>query len=75
LDEVVLIQRPYYGNSRLRYKKTYTKKGLSSITTKKEEEQNSDVQVIRVPMKKEECKYSKENIWAMERTQKEYYKI
>jgi hypothetical protein len=43
LDEVIIIQRPYYGKSRLRYKKTHTEKGLSSITTEKEEEQNSDV--------------------------------
>jgi hypothetical protein len=38
LDEIINTQRPYYGKSGLGYKKTYTEKGSSSLTKRKEED-------------------------------------
>jgi hypothetical protein len=52
----------------------HTKKGLSSMTTKNEVEQRIYTEVIIGPIKKEECKPSKEIIQEMERTQEEDYK-
>jgi hypothetical protein len=44
------------------------------MTTEKEVEQRSYAEVIRGPIKKEECKPSREYIREMERTQEEYYR-
>jgi hypothetical protein len=62
LDEIINIQRPYYDKSGLGYKQMHTEKGSSSMMTEKEEEKKSYAEVIRGPIKKEECKSSKENI-------------
>jgi hypothetical protein len=75
LDEIINSQRPCYDKSGLGYKQTHTEKGSSSITTEKEAEQKSYAEVIRGPIKKEECKPSKENIQAMEIIQEEYHPI
>jgi hypothetical protein len=75
LDEIINSQRPCYDKSGLGYKKTHTEKGSSSMTTGKEAEQKSYADVIRGPIKKEECKPSKENIQEMEIIQEEDHPI
>jgi predicted acetyltransferase len=50
LDEIIIIQRPYYENSRLGYKQIHTENGSSPMTTKKEAEQRSYAEIIGGPI-------------------------
>lgn len=74
MDEIISSQKPYYDKSGLGYKQIHTEKGSNSMITEKEAKQRSYAKVIRGPIKKEECKPSKENSREIERTQEDDYK-
>jgi hypothetical protein len=52
LDEIIIIQRPYYDNSRIGYKQMHIEKGSSSMTTEKEVEQRVMRKSSEVPSRR-----------------------
>jgi hypothetical protein len=75
LDEIISNQKQCYYKSGIGYKQTDTEKGSSYMATGKEAKIYIYAKVIRSPIKKEECKPSKEKIQAMEIIREEYHPI